>query len=210
MHLKIFVFNPVEENTYVLYDDDKNAIIIDCGAFSSSEKKSLSNFIQSNQLKIKHLLNTHLHFDHVLGNHFIYENYGIKPEYNETEELMPGLKEQSALFFSPIKYTPVFAEHFINDGDEIVAGEIRLKALFTPGHSPGSLSFYSEKDNYVFTGDALFQRSIGRTDLWGGNYEQLVHSIQTKILTLPDETVVYSGHGDPTTVLEEKNHNPYL
>lgn len=209
MHIKIFVFNPVEENTYVLYDDNNNAIIIDCGAYTAHEKNALSDFIDSNQLRIIHLLNTHLHFDHVLGNRFLFEQYGVKPEYNETEERMPGLKEQTAVFLSPIKYEPVFADHFINEGDEIVAGDIRLKALLTPGHSPGSLSFYSEEAHCVFTGDALFQHDIGRTDLWGGNYEQLIDGIKKKILVLPEETIIYPGHGPSSTVKEEKRFNPY-
>jgi len=210
MHLKIFVFNMVGENTYLLYDDNKNAILIDCGAYSAKEKNELAEFIDSNGLLLKHVLNTHLHFDHVLGNHFIYEKYDLKPEYNEKEESMPGLKEQSSAFLSPIKYEPVLADHFINENDEIVAGDIRLKAILTPGHSPGSLSFYCEKDHCVFTGDALFQQSIGRTDLWGGNYEELVTVIRKKLLTLPDNTIVYPGHGPSTTIANEKKYNPYL
>lgn len=210
MHLEKFIFNMVEENTYLLYDDKKNAILIDCGAYASREKSELAEFIESKDLQIKHLLNTHLHFDHVLGNHFIFEKYGLKPKYNEKEELMPGLKEQTGLFMTPIKYEPVFAEHFIKENDEIVAGDIRLKALLTPGHSPGSLSFYCEEGHCVFTGDALFQHSIGRTDLWGGNHEQLINEIRRKLFTLPDDTVVYPGHGPSTTIGNEKKQNPYL
>lgn len=210
MQIKIFVFNPVQENTYLLYDEKKNAVIIDCGSFGANEQQALADFIESNQLKLTRLLNTHLHFDHVLGNHFLFEKYGIKPEYNEIEEMMPGLKEASGTLLSPLKYTPVMADHFIQDGDEIVAGDIRLKAIHTPGHSPGSLSFYSESANCIFTGDALFQESIGRTDLWGGNYEQLINAIKTRILTLPEDTLVYPGHGPKTTVGYEKQNNPFL
>lgn len=210
MHLKIFVFNMVEENTYLLYDDAKNAILIDCGAYSRQEEDELDEFIRTNNLQLRRVLNTHLHFDHVLGNHFVYDKYGLKTEYNEKEELMPGLKEQSLTFLSKIPYEPVLADHFINDSDEIVVGDIHLKALLTPGHSPGSLSFYSEKDKCVFTGDALFQQSIGRTDLWGGSHEQLIDAIREKLLTLPNDTVVYPGHGPATTIEKEKKFNPYL
>lgn len=211
MHITVFEFNPVQVNTYVLFDDHKNAVVIDCGAYSDKEKNALKKYIEEKGLSIKKILNTHLHFDHVLGNHFLYETYGIKPEYNQTEELMPGLREQATAFsLSRIPYEPVFAEHFIEDGDEIQVGDIHLKALLTPGHSPGSLSFYSEADHCVFTGDALFQQSIGRTDLWGGNHEELVAGIKAKLLSLPGDTVVYSGHGPSTTIQYEKTHNPYL
>lgn len=210
MQINIFVFNPVQVNTYLLYDENKNSVLIDCGAYTPKEKKLLADFIEDHQLKIKYLLNTHLHFDHVLGSHFIYENYGIKPMYNEEEESMPGLKEQTEVFLSPIKYQPVMAEKFINEGDEITVGNIKLKALLTPGHSPGSLSFYCEENNCVFTGDALFQHDIGRTDLWRGNHEELVSNIKSKLLTLPDKTIVFPGHGPSSTIEEEKIYNPYL
>ena len=210
MHLKTFVFNMVEENTYLIYDDKKNAILIDCGAYTSDEQSTLVDFIESNELRLKHVLNTHLHFDHIMGNHFIYEQYGLRPEYNEKEESMPGMKEEMELSYYGIKFKPVRAEHYIHENDEIVVGNIRLEAILTPGHSPGSLSFYSKENHCVFTGDALFQHSIGRTDLWGGNQQQLVSSIQKKLLTLPDNTIVYPGHGPSTIIGNEKKYNPYL
>ena len=209
-HIKVFVFNMIGVNTYLLYDEQKNAVLIDCGAYSDPEKKELTDFIESEGLQLKRLLNTHLHFDHALGNHFIYEKYGLKPEYNKIEESMPGLKEQCAAFLSPIEGEPAMADRFLNDKDEIVAGDIRLKVLLTPGHSPGSLSFYSENDQCVFTGDALFQSSIGRTDLWEGNHVQLISAIREKLLCLPDQTRVYPGHGPSTTIANEKKYNPYL
>jgi len=210
MNVKIFVFNPVQENTYLLYDETGEALIIDCGAFEQYEQKQLKDFIAQNNLKLKYLLNTHLHFDHVLGNHFIYETYGIKPMYNETEESMPGLRVQAGGMGFPINYEPVFAEHFLKEGDIVKFGNAELKAILTPGHSPGSLSYYCEKDKCVFTGDALFQRDIGRTDLWGGNEETLLNAIRTKLLTLPDDTVIYPGHGPASTVEDEKRYNPYI
>jgi glyoxylase-like metal-dependent hydrolase (beta-lactamase superfamily II) len=194
------------ENTYLLYDETKEAVIIDCGAFTNRENEELSDFIRENELILKHLLNTHLHFDHILGNQFIFETYGLKPEYNKADE--PLLQQNRRMLF--IRYEPIFANHFLNDGDEISFGNTTLKALSTPGHSPGSLSFYSEKDGCVFTGDALFHLEIGRTDLWGGNYPELIRSIKNKLLTLPEDTVVYPGHEESSTVGEEKTHNPHF
>jgi glyoxylase-like metal-dependent hydrolase (beta-lactamase superfamily II) len=206
LQIKVFVFNPVMENTYLLYDETKEATIIDCGAMKDDEKKKLSDFIKENGLVLKHLLNTHLHFDHLLGNHFIYETYGLEPKYNKADEPML----QKGTTFSPIRFEPVFAGHYLENGDEIAFGKTILKALSTPGHSPGSLSFYSAKNGCVFTGDALFHLDIGRTDLWGGNHHELIDSIRKNLLTLPEDTVVYPGHEEPSTIGEEKLHNPHL
>ncbi len=210
MHIKIFEFNPVSENTYLLYDETKEAAIIDCGASNDREYKELKDELKFHQLNLKYLLNTHIHFDHILGNHFIYENYGLKPQYNKREELMPDLNVQSSAFRLGLNYQSVSADHFINDSDIISFGNIRLKALFTPGHSPGSLSFYCEEENCIFTGDVLFRRSIGRTDLWGGNEDLLLKVIKIRLFSLPEHTLVYPGHGPATTIEEEKKYNPYL
>ncbi|MDR2691251.1 MAG: MBL fold metallo-hydrolase [Dysgonamonadaceae bacterium] len=211
LRIKVFVFNPVRENTYLLYDRTKEAVIIDCGACIGNEKKQLSDFIHEQGLTLKHVLNTHLHFDHVLGNKFLYETYGLKPEYHLADEAMPGLKDGIVDFESfTCKYDAVFAEQYIEDKGLISFGDSCLEALSTPGHSPGSLSFYSEKDACVFTGDALFRFGIGRTDLWGGNYEELIQSIKNKLFALPGNTVVYPGHAEASTIGEEKTHNPYL
>jgi glyoxylase-like metal-dependent hydrolase (beta-lactamase superfamily II) len=200
----------VQVNTYVLYDETKEAVIIDCGVSNSREEKQLKEFIQSNELKLKHLLNTHLHFDHVLGNHFIYETYGLKPQYHEAESFMPDLKMQAGSFGLILDYEQVKAEHFIQNGELIQFGNTSLKALLTPGHSPGSLSFYCEKNSCVFTGDALFRHDIGRTDLWGGDEDTLINAIRNQLLTLPEDTKIYPGHGPASTVKEEKQQNPYI
>jgi glyoxylase-like metal-dependent hydrolase (beta-lactamase superfamily II) len=197
-------------NTYLLYDDTREAVLIDCGAFTGEEQKQVQNYIADNGLKLKHLLNTHLHFDHVLGNHFIYETYGLRPQYNEADDQMPTLRMQAAGFGLPVNYEPVYAEHFIHNGEYIRFGNTVLKALLTPGHSPGSLSFYCEKEGCVFTGDALFRYDIGRTDLWGGNEETLIAAIKNQLLTLPENTIVYPGHGPASTIGEEKKGNDYL
>lgn len=210
MTIKIFVFNPVQENTYLLYDETREAVIIDCGVSNPAEQKRLKDFIQEHGLTVKYLLNTHLHFDHTLGNRFIFEEYGLKPRYDQPEESMPGLKTQVRSMGFSGDYEPIEGDEYIKDGDVIRFGNSSLKAISTPGHSPASLSYYSESDACVFTGDALFYRSIGRTDLWGGNYSQLIRSIKEKLLSLPDNTVVYPGHGPASTVLDERNENPYL
>jgi glyoxylase-like metal-dependent hydrolase (beta-lactamase superfamily II) len=211
LKIKTFVFNPVRENTYLLYDETKEAVIIDCGAYTDDEKRQLSDFIREKGLALQHVLNTHLHFDHILGNGFLYETYGLKPEYHPADEAMPGLKEGIVKFgFATFKYDTVLAERYIEDKEIISFGNTRLEALLTPGHSPGSLSFYSEKDACVFTGDALFRFDIGRTDLWAGNFEELIKSIKTKILTLPDDTVVYPGHEETSIIREEIKYNPHL
>ena len=210
LKIKVFVFNPIQENTYLLYDETKEALIIDCGAYTDDEKKQLSDFIRENELTLKHVLNTHLHFDHILGNFFLYETYGLKPEYNPADEAMPGLKEGVVKFgFTTFKYDTVLAEQYIKDQYIITFGNTRLEALSTPGHSPGSLSFYSEKNACVFTGDALFRFDIGRTDLWKGNHKELIQSIKSKLFTLPDNTAVYPGHGETSIIGEEKQYNPY-
>lgn len=210
MKIKIFQFNPVCVNAYLIYDETKEAALIDCGASNDKEYKILEEYIEKNNLNLKFLLNTHLHFDHVLGNHYIFEKYNLKPQYHEIEESMPGLRAQSSAFGLGLNYEPVKADHFIKEKDIIKFGNLELIALLTPGHSPGSLSFYNKENNCVFTGDALFQHSIGRTDLWGGDEDVLINSIRTQLLSLPENTIVYSGHGPSSTIKEEKYNNPYL
>jgi glyoxylase-like metal-dependent hydrolase (beta-lactamase superfamily II) len=210
MQINVFKCNPVSVNTYLLYDETQEAVLIDCGAFTTEEQEQIREYVSSNNLKLTHLLNTHLHFDHLLGNRYIYDTYGLKPEYHQSEETMPGLQKQTMIFGIPVNYEPVNAGHFINDGDEIRFGNTVLKALLTPGHSPGSISYYCQKDDCVFTGDALFRYDIGRTDLWGGNEETLVNAIRTRLMTLPDDTRIYPGHGPHSTVKKEKKHNPYI
>jgi glyoxylase-like metal-dependent hydrolase (beta-lactamase superfamily II) len=209
--VKIFEFNPVAENTCLLYDETKEAVIIDCGCLSPAEEKRLSGFISENELKPKRLLCTHLHFDHVLGNAFINRTYGLLPEAhrNETKQL-PSLKEQIKLMHLPFSVDFVDVVNLPEAQETISFGRSELIPLLTPGHSPGSLSFYCPQDHFIVVGDALFRGSIGRTDLWGGDYDTLITAIKEKILSLPDETIVYPGHGTATSVEYERRYNPFL
>ena len=210
MEIKQFEFNLIEENTYILYDETKEAVIIDCGAFYSEEKIMLRDFISEKQLVLKHLLNTHLHLDHSFGNKFIYDTYGILPEYHHSEEQMPGLKKQAAAFGIKVDGDGNGSAKYLEDGDIVSFGNVNLEVILVPGHSPGSLCFYSKADAVLFSGDVLFQEGIGRSDLWGGNYQVLVLGIKNKLLILPEDTVVYSGHGPKTTIGNERINNPYL
>lgn len=211
MKIKIFEFNPVGENTFVLYDETKECVIIDAGAFDSDEKEALQDFISKNGLIVKHLLNTHLHFDHVFGNAFVVEKFNVQPQANKQDEfLLEAMPAQLRMFgFPDIEQSPAIGR-YIQENDVIEFGNQKLKVLEVPGHSPGSVAFYNEEAGVVIVGDALFRGSIGRTDLAGASHSQLLDSITSKLFTLPADTVVYPGHGPSTTIGEEINHNPFF
>lgn len=209
--IKSFEFNYFQENTFLLYDDTREAVLIDCGCCCKEEEKELAGFILENKLTLKHLLCTHLHLDHVFGNGFIYKTYGLKPEVNKLDvELLPPPDEQAKLFRFRHSIENVPAGKYLVGGETIKFGTSELQVLTVPGHSPGSVAFYSPKNGFAIVGDALFAGSIGRTDLWGGNHEVLVAAIHDKLLSLPDETVIYPGHGPETRVIDEKFNNPLL
>ena len=209
--IKSFEFNYFQENTFLLYDDTREAVLIDCGCCRKEEEKELTDFILENKLTLKHLLCTHLHVDHVFGNGFIYKTYGLKPEANKQDvEKLPSPDEQAKLFGLRQHVENVPVEKYIVGGEIIKFGTSELQVLTVPGHSPGSIAFYNKKHGFAIVGDALFAGSIGRTDLWGGNQEVLVAAIHDKLLSLPDETVIYPGHGPETRVIDEKFNNPYL
>ena len=210
--IKQFTFNFFGENTFLLYDETKEAVLIDCGCTGPNEENMLSGFIEKNSLTLKRLLSTHYHFDHVIGNAYIFHKYGVRPEMHKEEknETTPTLNMQASKFGIPMSFEDIDPLKNIEDDEEIHFGNSVLKALLIPGHSPASLAFYSETDNFVIAGDTLFQGSIGRTDLWGGDFGTLISSITNKLLTLPDNTTVYSGHGSSTTIGTEKANNPYL
>jgi Zn-dependent hydrolases, including glyoxylases len=209
--VKTFVFNPFVENTYLLYDETKEAVLIDCGCMYSTEENKLFEFIAQHDLKLKRLLCTHLHFDHILGNSFINQTFGIKPEAHRKEvKLLPSVKDQIKSMKINLPVQLIEIKDYLVGNDVIRFGNSELETILVPGHSPGSLVFYSSKDGIIIVGDTLFRGSIGRTDLWGGNHDMLIAAIRDKIFHLPDETIVYPGHGASTTVIAEKLHNPFL
>ena len=210
LQIQSFIFSPIQENTYILYNELKECIIIDPGSYFDEEKDAMKAFIEKKGLVPKMLLNTHSHLDHVFGNKFIAETYGLTLQLHE--------KEKAVLEFAPVsglKYNMPFDNYtgeliFLKEGDIIILGTDQLEVFETPGHSPGHIVFYCRKQNFVISGDVLFQRSVGRTDLPGGSHQTLLKSINNKLLVLPDETKVYSGHGAVTTIGEEKKYNPFL
>ena len=211
LKLKSFTFNAFQENTYVVYDEEKkHCLIFDPGCSSSFEEQELQQFIQSQNLIPKHLINTHCHIDHVLGNQFIADSYDLPLECHKDEiSVLNSCLQVSQLYGIPYKGSPEISV-FHEDRDVLQFCGSTILVLLTPGHSPGSISFYFEKENFVIGGDVLFQGSIGRTDLPGGNYDTLIRSIKSQLLTLPEETVVYPGHGPSTTIGRERVSNPFL
>jgi glyoxylase-like metal-dependent hydrolase (beta-lactamase superfamily II) len=210
--MKIFklVFSPIEVNTYILAEDSGDCAIIDCGCYDKQECEILENFINDNHLNPVLLLNTHSHLDHVFGNRFILDKYGLRTFSSELDEINRKNAKQHAMIFGLTMDEPPEPEGFIKDNQSVTFGTTKLLALHVPGHTSGSLAFYSEINGCVFTGDALFSGSIGRTDLPGGNYETLIKSIKNKLFVLPPSTVVYPGHGNETTIEKEMNTNPYF
>lgn len=208
--VKSFVFSPIQENTYVVYNENKHAIIFDPGCYFSEEQRKLQEFITENELKVVQLINTHCHLDHVFGNKWVYETFGTALHIHPEEEKMLAFAPQSGMKWG-LPFDNYKGElHFINEGDTISLDNDSLTIILTPGHSSGSLSFYSKNDGFVISGDVLFEQSIGRTDLPFGDMNTLISSIKTKLFTLPDDTIVYSGHGNKTTIAKEKLNNPYL
>jgi glyoxylase-like metal-dependent hydrolase (beta-lactamase superfamily II) len=210
--MKIFklVFSPIEVNTYILVDDSGDCAIIDCGCYDKDEFEELTKFIDEKGIKPVLLLNTHSHLDHVFGNKYILERFGLKPYASELDEMNRKSAPHHAMLFGLSMDEPPEPEGFILDNQVITFGNTKLLSLLVPGHTTGSIAFYCEADNCVFTGDALFAGSIGRTDLPGGNYEVLMNSIRNKLFVLPPSTVVYPGHGEKTTIDNEIKTNPYF
>lgn len=212
MQVKTFVFNPIEENTYLLIDEQSKAcIIIDAGCLYGRERLTLENYIKEQGLSLKRVINTHLHLDHCFGNKFLADTFGVLPEAGERDEFLLALmKHHAQMFGFRDEVEPQKLKGYLKDGDIITEGSIELHVLEVPGHSPGGLAFYSSKDKCVFCGDTLFQCGIGRTDLDGGNYSSLIDSIKSKLFSLPDDTTVYTGHGGTTNIGFEKDNNPYI
>jgi len=211
MEIKQFVFSPFQENTYVAYTDNLEAMIIDPGCYSTQEENQLRMFVESKGLKVLHLVNTHLHLDHAFGNSFVEETWNVKTEAHAGDDFwLKGMAGQCRMFGLELRKPAPDISLELKEGDRINLGAETFEVLHVPGHSPGSIVLYNAKAHVLFAGDVLFEGSIGRTDLQGGNYVQLIKGIQEKLLVLPDETVVYSGHGSATTIGKEKASNPFL
>ncbi len=210
LKIKIFTFNSFQVNTYLLYNDTLECAIVDAACYSPKEHEQLRHFISNENLKPVILLNTHCHIDHILGNNYVYDTWGLKPVMHpdSTNFLNAALGYAETYGFKVSK--PVMPEQFLAEGDTVSFGNNILKVLETPGHAAGSICFHNEAQKFVIVGDVLFSNSIGRTDLPTGNYDLLISSIRKKLFSLPDETTVYCGHGPSTTIGYEKTHNPFL
>jgi len=208
--IQTFQFNPYQENTYLLIDESNNCIIVDPGMHTPAEEQQLKDFIERQHLQPVLLLNTHCHIDHVLGNKYVYEQWHLKPNFHEGEVPTLVAVDNYAPQMGFRYETSPIPETFLNEGDIISLGKHQLRAIYAPGHSPAHLCFYSEEFNFLIGGDVLFRNSIGRTDLPGGNHQLLLDNIKQKLYTLPENTVVYPGHGPTTTIGYEKQNNQFV
>ncbi|MCK4408389.1 MAG: MBL fold metallo-hydrolase [Bacteroidales bacterium] len=208
--VKKFVFNSFQVNTYVLFDETKECVIIDAACYEDFEKEELVEYIAKEGLKPVRLLDTHCHIDHILGNNFVADKYNLGIEiHRDGLPFHKGVKNHGVAFGFDLE--PLTEpSNFFKDGDKIKFGNSELEVLYTPGHADGSVCFLNRKQKFVIVGDVLFNQSIGRTDLPTGDYDLLIKSIREKLFTLPDDFTVYPGHGPETSIGFEKVNNPYL
>ncbi|KUK78562.1 MAG: hypothetical protein XD92_0227 [Proteiniphilum acetatigenes] len=213
MKIKTFEFNPLRVNTYILSDETKECVVIDAACYYADEQELLLNYLLDHDFVVKHLINTHLHFDHIFGVNLLANRFGLPLRYHRDDDyLLEDIPSQLQLFGFPginSDFRPINGE-YLQEGERITFGNSSLQVIHVPGHSPGSVAFYEAEAAVVISGDALFYSSIGRTDLPRGNYETLINSIRHKLYTLPGETVVYPGHGPSTSIAFEKRHNPFV
>lgn len=209
LSIQTFVFNPFSENTYVVSDQTGTAVIIDPGCYETDEQNELDEYIASKRLSVQYLLNTHCHIDHVLGNYHVKKKYRVPLLMHTREENVLRAVKTYAPNYGFNGYQETTADQFIHEGEVISFGETTWDILFLPGHAPGHVGFYDKKEGVIFSGDVLFDGSIGRTDLPGGDYDTLIQSIREKMFALPNEVIVYCGHGATTTIGKEKQSNPY-
>lgn len=212
MKLVKFGFSLFGINTYVVVDEaTKKCAVVDPGMIEPEEENALVNYIERNGLTVTHVINTHLHVDHAVGDKFVADKFKVPVLGHKSDETLGARMQQQAMMFGMReKLDAVSLTSYLEDGDKVKVGEGELDVLHVPGHSPGSIALYDPEGKYVIVGDALFDGSIGRTDLPGGDFRTLINSIRSKLLTLPDDTTVYSGHGPATTIGREKKYNPYL
>jgi len=208
--IKTFAFNPFMVNTYLLYDETGEAIIVDAACSDQREEEQLENFLETNSLKLVRNIYTHCHIDHILGNTFIEDRFGIMPEYHPASEpFLLRAKELGAGYGFRVERIPK-ADRLLDNNEMIRWGNSSLKVLYTPGHADGSCCLYNKEQGFVLSGDVLFRDSIGRTDFPTGDFDLLMESIQEKLFTLPDDTIVYTGHGPETEIGYEKMNNPFI
>ncbi|MBP5315118.1 MAG: MBL fold metallo-hydrolase [Muribaculaceae bacterium] len=212
LSVKKFEVNMFAENTFIVFDVlSREAAVIDAGMLYDDEWQDFSDYVEKGHLKIKYLLNTHLHIDHLFGVAEAVRRYGVGLSASSADSILSDrVEQQAAMFGIRRKMEQIKIEHPLADGDEIRLGNSTLKVIATPGHSLGGICFYSADDGLLFSGDSLFQTGIGRTDLPGGDYATLIHSITDRLLTLPDDTKVLPGHGPSTTISQERQYNPFL
>lgn len=210
MEIAVFTFSSWAENTYLLYDETNECCIVDPGCSTSKERATLTDFITANNLTPTRLVNTHCHIDHILGNKFVHEKYNLPLISHKGEQIvLDGMVNVARIYGVDYKVSPDITE-FLDEGDKLTFGNTELEILFTPGHSPASICFFHRESEQLIGGDVLFQNSIGRTDLPGGDHATLIASIKTKLFPLGDGVRVYPGHGPSTTIGEEKKSNPFL
>jgi len=209
--VKRFTFNPLAEHTYLVYEDkSREAALIDPGCCNMEEEQRLHAFIVKEKLQLRYILNTHCHVDHVLGNAYAKQTYGIPLAIHPAEVNMLALAISHAPYYGIPNYTPTQADIFLMAGEKVLLGDDHLTVHFVPGHSPGHIAFYSQSNGICFSGDVLFKGFIGRTDLPGGDEAILLNSIKEVLFNLPDEVIIYPGHGACTTIGAEKKHNPFF
>ncbi len=210
IQIETFIFNPFQENTYLVSDDTGACILIDPGCHFENERRQLKDYIENHRLQPQLIVHTHGHIDHVLGINFIKEEYDIKAVMHPDDlSVLRSSKDFGRMVGLEIDQ-PGDPELHVFDEEQVKFGNTSLEVFHVPGHSPGSIALYHPDEGILFPGDVLFRRGIGRTDLMGGDYSTLVRSIKERLFTLPDETTVYPGHGEPTTIGEEKRENPVL
>lgn len=210
--IKVFSFNMLEENTYVVSDETHEGVVIDCGAYFQEEYLALDQYIRRNQIRLKHVLCTHGHLDHCFGNQHLYATYQLQPELHADDTFLGKDLSQQAMDFFGMDYpypTPPIG-HYLTEGESIHFGTHQFKVIHTPGHTPGGVCFYCEEEKVVFTGDTLFRMSVGRTDFKGSSWQQMMNSLHHLAAVLPNDVTVYSGHGPKTTIQDEKRYNPYM
>ena len=211
LKVKKFTFNPFSENTYIVSDNLNNSVVIDPGCYHKAEQKELESYIVKNNLKLKSILHTHSHLDHMFGTSYISNKYNINVWIHSEDKITyDSFQKVCDLYSIPISNTSNPNPKYFSLNDTFQYGDINFKILFVPGHSPGHVAFYNKENNFVINGDCLFENSIGRTDLPGGDHGSLIKSIKEKLFQLPENTIVYCGHGNETTIEKEKSENPFL